>query len=182
MKKVFVVLTLLLVGSFMVLGSHFAFAQDPAAAPAEKEVKIQPAPAAQPAAPAAEPAKPAAPAVAETPAAAPETPAAPAVLTPEKKTAIQQAAEKLIKEEISAVGSFEVDHPETGDLISLSLDAVRADVTESGEGEYLVKADFKDKGGATYVVAIYLDEISAGEFELADAIVESIDGKAVSGV
>lgn len=172
MKKFLIVLVVCFGVVFFAL--HLAFAQNAN----ETDVKKAEAPVAAPA-PQAE----AAPVAEELDAAMPAEDAMPLPpLTAEKKTAIQKEAEKLIKEEITAVGSFEVDHPETGDLINLSLEAVLADVTQSGEGEYMVKANFKDKAGAAYVVAIYLDEISAGEYELADAIVESIDGKAISGV
>ena len=117
----------------------------------------------------------------EPQAAAPEAQAQPAVaLTTEKMDSIRQAVEKLIKEEIAAVGSFEVDHPETGDLLSLSLEGVHQDVKQTDEGEYLVPTDFKDKAGAAYSVDIYVEELGNGEYELADAIVESIAGKPVA--
>ena len=109
---------------------------------------------------------------------APKTEAEPRVaLTPEKVESVRQAVEKLIKEEVDAVGSFEVDHPETGDLLSLSLESVHQDVKQTDEGEYLVKADFKDKAGAAYSVDVYVEELEGGEYELADAMVESIGGK-----
>ena len=105
-----------------------------------------------------------------------------AALTPEKMTSIRQAAEKLIQEEIESAGSFEVDHPETGDLLNLSLDSVQPEVSQSDEGEYLLKASFKDKAGVPYKVGVYLEELGNGEYELADAIIEEMNGKPVSDV
>lgn len=114
-----------------------------------------------------------------TPEVSPQTSSA---LAPEKSDAIRQTAEKLIREEIDTIGSFEVDHPETGDLLNLSLERVGQEVKQSDEGEYLLRASFKDPAGAAYGVDIYVEEISEGEYELADAIIVEIDGKPVTGV
>ena len=103
-------------------------------------------------------------------------------LSTEKASAIHQTAEKLVREEMDTIGSFEVDHPETGDLLNLSLDAVGQEVKQSDEGEYLLRATFKDQAGAVYAVDLYVEELGEGEYELADAIIMEIDGKQVSGV
>jgi hypothetical protein len=171
MKKLMFILGLMI----GILGASNTFAQETPAAKTE----AAPAPAASvtPAAPAEKTS--ATETEGEMEVAAPEK-AAP--LSAEKMTKIQQAAEKLIKDEIQSVGSFEVDHPETGDLLNLTLDRVNPEVTQSDEGEYLLHADFKDKAGAAYKVSIYVEDLGNEEYELADAIIEAIDGKPVTGI
>ena len=99
----------------------------------------------------------------------------------EKATAIRQAVEKLVREEIDATGSFEVDHPEAGDLLELSLTGVHQEVKHSDEGEYLIQADFKDSANGAYLVDLYVEEFGS-DYELADAVVVAINGKTVEGI
>lgn len=98
----------------------------------------------------------------------------------EKAAPIRAKAEVLVKEEITQVGSFEVDHPETGDLLELQLTNIDPPVVEVVEGEYMVHGNFKDAKGGAYGVEVYLEEMGNGEYEIVDAIVESVDGKKVA--
>ena len=92
---------------------------------------------------------------------------------------IRAKAEQLVKEEITSAGSFEVDHPETGDLLNLKLSALDKQVAKVFEGEYLIHGNFTDDKGATYGVDVYLEQFEPGQYEIVDAIVESINGKSV---
>jgi hypothetical protein len=104
-----------------------------------------------------------------------------APLTPEESAAVRQAAEKLVKEEIEVVGSFEVDHPDTGDALSLSLDQVQGEVTKVSEDVYKLQGGFKDDTGSSYVVELQLEKYGENEYEIVDAIVISGSPKPSAG-
>ena len=96
-----------------------------------------------------------------------------AAVSEEKAAKIQKAAETLIKDEIEALGSFGVDHPDTGDLLELSLVDVEPAVRQAEQGAFVIRANCKDQSGTPYPVDVYLSKISPTEedFEIIDAIV-----------
>ena len=94
----------------------------------------------------------------------------------EEAAPIRAKAEQLIKDEIASVGSFEADHPETGDLISLKFTSLDPQVVKVFDSEFLLHGNFTDDQGNTYGVDIYLDQFE-DVYEIVDAIVESINGK-----
>ncbi len=99
-------------------------------------------------------------------------------LTPADKTKIVEAAKRYVEDEIKVFGSFEIDHPETDELLKLTLSGVGQEVKVQADGTYVVPADFKDEKGTSYGVDLYLEAVE-GDYELADAILVSVAGKSV---
>lgn len=100
------------------------------------------------------------------------------VLTPDEKTKVVEAAKRSVEDEIKVFGSFEVDHPDTDELLKLTLSKTGEEVKAEPDGTYVVRADFKDEKGTVYGLDLYLEAIE-GDYELADAILISADGKPV---
>ena len=131
---------------------------------------------------------PAAPAAAEAPAeaapaepsAAPAPAEAPAVPSPEEMTKIRDAAKAAVEDEIKVFGSFEIDHPETDELLKLTLSGVQDELRADADGTYVVNGNFKDEKGAEYGVDLYVEQLEEGEYELVDAILVSAAGKPVA--
>ncbi|OGW79725.1 MAG: hypothetical protein A3G33_01595 [Omnitrophica bacterium RIFCSPLOWO2_12_FULL_44_17] len=187
-KKIFFIISLM-IGICFVLSQSEGFAQQPAATLKAEEKAVQPKPAVA-ATPAptvsaksavelqteeTTPMETASDLEAEQEAEELDIPVAEAEAVP-----LRQKTESLIKEEITQVGSFEVDHPETGDLLELQFASVDQAVVQVVEGEYMIHANFKDAKGAAYGVDVYLEEMGKNEYEIVDAIVESIDGKKIA--
>ena len=99
-------------------------------------------------------------------------------LTAEDKTKIVEAAKRSVEDEIKVFGSFEIDHPETDELMKLTLSQTGQEVKVQADGTYVVQADFKDEKGTSYSVDLYLEAVE-GDYELADAILVSAAGKPV---
>lgn len=101
-----------------------------------------------------------------------------AELSSEEKTKITEAAKRSVEDEVKVFGSFEIDHPETDELLKLTLSAVGQEVRAEGDGSFIIGGEFKDEKGNRYGVDLYLEAIE-GDYELADAILVSVDGKPV---
>lgn len=101
-----------------------------------------------------------------------------ALLTPEEKAKVTEAAKRSVEDEIKVFGSFEVDHPDTDELLKLTLSKVGEEVKAEPDGTYVVRADFKNEKGTVYGLDLYLEDIE-GDYELADAILITENGKPV---
>ena len=88
----------------------------------------------------------------------------------EEAARIRQAATDLILKEVEGAGSFEVDDPESGDLLKLSFKKIEETVVRTSENEYLVTGEFTDEAGALQKVDLFLRELEGGSFELVDAV------------
>lgn len=99
-------------------------------------------------------------------------------LSAEEKTKITEAAKRSVEDEVKVFGSFEIDHPETDELLKLTLSAMGQEIKAEGDGSFVIGGEFKDEKGNRYGVDLYLEAIE-GDYELADAILISADGKPV---
>ena len=99
-------------------------------------------------------------------------------LTPEEKAKVVEAAKRSVEDEIKVFGSFEVDHPDSDELLKLTLSKVGREVKAEPDGTYVVSGDFKDEKGTVYGLDLYLEDIE-GDYELADAILVTENGKPV---
>lgn len=100
-------------------------------------------------------------------------------LTPEQAAPLVKTTEGLIRDEIKTSGAFEVDDPDTGNLLNLQFASLDAEVVQVIEGEYLLKGNFTDKDNKKYGIGVYVEKLEDGSFEIVDAVVETIDGKPV---
>lgn len=83
---------------------------------------------------------------------------------------IPQVAEKLIREEIEFLGAFEVEDLESGDIRRLSLDHVTEEITTVSDDESAVRTVFKDEGGNSYDVNVYILKFGENDYEIVDAV------------
>ncbi len=100
-------------------------------------------------------------------------------LSAEEAAPILAAAADLVRDEISSVGSFEVDDPDTGNLLNLQFSDVDGEVLQVIENEYLLKGNFTGEDNKKYAVGIYVEKLEDGTYEIVDAVVEAVDGKPV---
>lgn len=100
-------------------------------------------------------------------------------LSEQESAKIRGEAKQAVQDEIEVFNSFEIDHPETDELLELLLSDVQSTITALADGTYIVKGNFKDKGGAAYVVDLYMEKVEGESYELVDAILTEAGGKPV---
>ena len=120
---------------------------------------------------------------AEAPAASPAaaTPSeSPAALSAEEKAKIKDAAQKSVEDEMKAFGSFEIERPDTDELLQLAIVSVKDEVKVQPDGMFVVPADFKDEKDNRYSVDLYLESFDDKvTYEVVDAILVTAGGKPV---